>query len=92
MNGVGLQTYIVANFMTFGEKFNKRRRKGIKHLIWIVVVWNARNNVIFRGGAVNVKSIVMVVVYTSWGWFIAKGRNCGVGFSNWFNCPMGCLL
>lgn len=51
-----------------------KKERGIKHLIWIAVVWNlrsARNKVLFRGEVVNMK-ICMSVIYTAWGWFVAR--------------------
>lgn len=87
---------LVTNFMHFGEIFKGKKRKGIKHLIWIAVVWNiwsARNKILFKGVVVTVKYFIMSVIYTAWGWFKARrGRNCGVVLSDWINCPMAYLL
>lgn len=46
-------------------------------MVWNI--WYARNSILFKGGTVNVKSVVMAVIYIAWGWFKArKRRNCGV--------------
>lgn len=93
---VDLQFDVVSNFMKLGGLIKGKRRKGIKHLIWAVVVWKiwtARNKVLFKGEVVNVKSIINSIIYTSWGWFVARrGCKCGLAFSNQFNCPIGYLL
>lgn len=87
---------VVSSFLEFGRKLKGKKRRRVKHLIWIAVVWNiwaARNKVVFKGEVVNVKSIVMSIKYTAWVWFIAmKGRNSGALLSDWFYCPIGCLL
>lgn len=70
---------VVSSFLEFGGKLIGKKRRGVKHLIWIAVVWNiwaARNKVVFKGEVVNVKSIVMAIKYTAWSWFIA--RNGGI--------------
>lgn len=61
-----LHSDLVTNFMQFGENFKRKKRRGIKHLIWIAVVWNiwsARNKTLFKGKIVNAKSVVMSVIY-----------------------------
>lgn len=56
-------------------------------------MWAARNRVPFKGDIVNIRSIVLSIKYTAWGWFIArKDSKTGVSESNWLNCPMGFLL
>lgn len=67
--------------MEFGGQVKGKSQRGVKHLIWIAVMWNlsrARDKVVFKGEAVFVISTVMSIKYVAWGWFVArKGRNSG---------------
>lgn len=87
---------VLNDFVAFGKVIKVKNRRGIKHLIWLTVVWNlwiARNEILFKGGAAFVTSILMAIKHSAWGWFKArKGRKCGVSWEEWISCPMGSLL
>lgn len=86
---------VISHFVEFGKMVKGRKQKGVKHLIWMAVVWNiwlARNKVIFQGEVASVPSIVSGIKDVAWCWFKARrGRNCGVVWSDWYNCPLGCF-
>ena len=87
---------IQAHFMAFGKLIKGKKQKRVKHLIWMAVIWNiwlTRNKVIFKEEATTILVMISGIKDCAWAWFKARqGRTCWVGWSDWYNCPMGCLL
>lgn len=60
------------NFLQHLISIQHKKRKKIRHMIWIAVVWvlwTTRNTIIFRGGVPNVNVMVNQLKHLTWGWF-----------------------
>ncbi|XP_057418998.1 uncharacterized protein LOC130713229 [Lotus japonicus] len=63
--------------------------------IWLAVIWSvwlARNEVVFRGGAANIDSVLELVKRRSWQWNKANMKGFSYSSSDWFSNPLLCIL
>lgn len=86
---VDVQDDVLINFFQFGELIKGRKRRELKHLLWIAVVYNlwvARNKVLFRGEVTNVRSIVMSINIV-----LGDGLHLGKGAIVGYLCRIGLI-
>jgi len=60
-------------------------------VIWIAVlneIWKHRNNVIFRGGVIDVLEVFTLVQLKAWAWVTSKSQDAIFSFSDWCVDPL----
>ena len=63
-------------------------------VIWIAVVneiWKHRNNVIFKGGVINVLEVFALVQQKAWSWITSKSHSAHFSFSDWCLDHLVCM-
>lgn len=66
----------------------------VANLLWIavvVVIWNARNNLIFRGEVVDQEQVVNLIQHKVWLWLKVNNRHFSYLFYEWTGNPRVCL-
>ncbi|CAJ2667257.1 unnamed protein product [Trifolium pratense] len=84
------------HFSSFGALLKNKKYEKARHVIWLATtwcIWRARNNVVFRGEAINWKALEDKIIYISWFWFIGKiASKSSCVFSDWCKDPLNCII
>jgi len=89
--------FIVHTLALYGSIYGTgwaRKRRSFMQLVWLLgvwIVWNERNNRVFKNTQTTMIDLLEKVKYHSLWWLKAHNANFVYGTYNWWSNPLLCL-